>query len=122
MDIIIYDSNPDIKSIKLEVDGRRWKHPKYIQYNNENLPLWIYTYALDVIKGRWLEVEEVIKKSPRYAMIYARDIIKGRWLEGEEVIKKSPRWVCNYAEIVIGGRWLEAEETIKKDPMWWSFL
>ena len=68
-------------------------------------PQWAYEYAVDVIKGRWPEAEEVIKKDPGWAYSYAKEIIKGRWPEAEEVISKDPRWACEYAENVVNGKW-----------------
>jgi hypothetical protein len=35
---------------------------------------------------------------------YPRDIIKGRWPEGEEAIKKNPGWAYRYSRDVIKGR------------------
>ena len=84
-------------------------------------PRWAYNYARDIIKGRWLEAEEIIKKDPKWATYYAENIIKGRWIEAEEYIKKDPDWACSYAYIIKGSRWIEAEEIIKKDPEWANF-
>jgi hypothetical protein len=44
-------------------------------------PRLAYEYALNIIKGRWKEAEEVIKKDPVWAYYYAYHIIKGRWIE-----------------------------------------
>ena len=86
------------------------KHPK--------APYWCYWYAVNVIKERWHEVEDVINKDPEYAYHYARDMIKGRWYEAEDVINKDPEWAYYYAHDVIKGRWHEAENVINKDPEW----
>jgi hypothetical protein len=43
----------------------------------------IYSYACNVIRGRWFEMESFIKSDGWYSYLYARDIIKGRWNEVE---------------------------------------
>ena len=52
-----------------------------------------YYYALYVLKGRFIEAEPYIMKSPYYAAMYARDIFKGRWVEAEFYIMKD---VCSW--------------------------
>ena len=42
---------------------------------NIRSPRWAYLYACDVIRGRWPEAEEFIKKDPEWAHYYARDVI-----------------------------------------------
>ena len=61
------------------------------------------------------------ENAAEWAYYYARDVIKGRWPEGEEAIKRDPFWATNYAMYVIRGKWPEGEKTIKKDPWWWRF-
>ena len=56
-------------------------------------------YALDVIKGRFLEAEPVIATDPQYAYRYARDVIKDRFPEAESVIKNSA-WKDDYNELM----------------------
>ena len=80
-----------------------------------------YEYAVNIIKNRWPEVEEIIRKDPEYACLYAINVIKDRWPEAEETIKKNPVWACLYATHAIKDRWPEAEETIKKNPEWWDW-
>ena len=43
--------------------------------------------------------EFIIKKDPEYAYYYAKEVIKGRFLEAEEYIKKYPYYASLYAEI-----------------------
>ena len=43
--------------------------------NHEDAPHWAWWYARNVIKGRWPEVEEIIKTSPEWAYFYDRDVI-----------------------------------------------
>lgn len=74
-------------------------------------------HALNVIKGRWKEGEDIIKTDPESALAYAQDIIKGRWKEGEDIIKTDPESAVCYAIEMIKGRWKIAEEFIKTDPV-----
>ena len=86
----------------------------------EDISRWAYWYASDVIKGRWVEGEEVIKRSSEWAFHYALNVIKSRWVEGEEVIKRDSYWTYWYAMDVINGRWVEGEEAIKRDSELWE--
>lgn len=61
--------------------------------------------------------ENIIKKDSKWCFYYAAYVIKDRWKEGEENIKK-PFWAFNYALNVIKGRWKEGEKYIKKDAYW----
>jgi len=79
----------------------------------------IYLLTKDAIKRgeRDPDLERfILDQHPNYAWFYAWGVIKGRWMEAEEVIKSDPGWACNYAKYAIRGRWIEAEEIIKKDP------
>ncbi len=53
-----------------------------------------------------------------WAYWYARYIIKGKWPEGEEAIKKHPASAYRYAYYVLGERWPEGEEIISTDKGW----
>jgi len=82
-----------------------------------------YLYAVNVIKGRWPEAEDVIAKESYTSYIYARDVIGDRFPEGEEKIKQHPKYAYLYAKDVIGGRWPEGEEAIKRvDPFWERYV
>ena len=61
-------------------------------------PHWLYRYATDIIKRRWGEAEEHIKKDPEYAYCYIINIIKGRWEKAEEYIMRDPHWWRLYYE------------------------
>ncbi len=71
-----------------------------------------YYYAKEVIKGRWLEAEEIIGKNPSAAYLYAKEIIKGRWPEAEETISTVAGCAFVYAKEVVKGRWPAGEKTI----------
>jgi len=51
-------------------------------------PYNTYYYAKDVIKGRWIEGEEWIKKSSGLAYLYARNILK----LNEEEAREWSKW------------------------------
>ena len=82
---------------------------------SEECSYWVYWYAKCVIKGRWLEAEDVILKNAFVAQHYARDVIKGRWLEAEDLIRTDAWVTYMYARDVIKARWPEAEDVIRKD-------
>jgi len=73
---------------------------------------WMYWYAKNVIRGRWLEAEGIICQSAEWATWYAGYVIKGRWLEAEEVIVKDAELADWYACNVIRGRWPDDEEVM----------
>ena len=50
------------------------------------------------------DLEPIIIKSPRYAYLYALNIIKGRWIEAEQYIINNSEWTCFYALNVIKGK------------------
>ena len=54
-----------------------------------------YEYA-DKQGKRIPELEPVIMKDPSWIYWYARDVIKDRWLEAESIIMKNPRWANWY--------------------------
>ena len=57
---------------------------------------WVFYYATDAIKGRWIEGEEVIKRDSELAYCYAKYTIEGKWVEGEEAIKRNDYWWKEY--------------------------
>ena len=75
-----------------------------------------YSYAKEVLKGRWPEAEEAIAKDPSLAYHYAHGVIGGPWPEAESVIATDPKWAYEYAKHVIQGRWPEAEPVIATSP------
>ena len=80
------------------------KHPLIKKLGLEKYgkdPESAYYYTGYMIKGRWPEAEDVIKKDTCYAYLYALNVIKGRWPEAEEYIKKDPYYAYGYAYEVI---------------------
>ena len=51
-------------------------------------PAKAYEKAYSVSK-RLPKLEQIVLTSPSYAYLYALDVIKGRWIEAEDVIMKS---------------------------------
>jgi hypothetical protein len=104
-------------------------------------------YASSVIRGEWLEGEDIISSninaSTRYAKLviskrftkaeplilqecyptlyYVRTIIKQRFPEGEQIIASKPDSAYIYAKEYIFSRWPEAEKTISTNAEY-SFL
>jgi len=77
-------------------------------------PKKAYQYALQQGK-RFQEAEPYILQDLEWTYSYARNIIKGRWPEAEPHILKDPYQSYRYAKFIIGGRWPEAEPIILKD-------
>lgn len=75
-----------------------------------------YTYAKDVIKGRFLPGEKAISLDAEFSHYYALDVIKGRFPPGEKAISENTIYSYYYAKDVIKGPWPPGEEVIKKDP------
>jgi hypothetical protein len=82
------------------------------------------TYAVTIVKGRWIVGEPAIKKSALYATSYALKILakdpnwsypNGRWPDAEPAIMKEPFSAFIYAMHVIKGRWKVAEPYIMVD-------
>lgn len=51
-------------------------------------PYTAYTYARDILHAPWPEAEDHIATNTFSSFYYARDVIKGRFLLGEPVIKQ----------------------------------
>ena len=66
-------------------------------------------------------VLHIIKKSPREAYLYALDEIKGRWLEAEPYIMKDTFYALCYSGNVMRERWPDAEPIIMTDSTWWEY-
>ena len=65
-------------------------------------PLDAFRYALNVLKGRFVEAEPTIATDPYYAYRYALEVVKGRWKEAEANISTS-QWIAYcYAIDVLG--------------------
>lgn len=95
--------------------GRRWEPgEKKILAGKD--PSTCLDYAEEVINGRWIEGEKIIKTDPQAAYHYAKDVVKGRWIEAEKVILKDDDLCFVYALNVVLGRWEEYERVIIDDP------
>jgi len=89
--------------LKLIDDGRNSDFEKKLlnSTHNQGKAVW---YAVNVLKSRWPEMEEKIKKSAKCSVAYARDIIKGRWEEAEKYIAKNDKYLSQYGIEVIKGK------------------
>lgn len=80
------------------------KWPEAESYVKDD-PHSAYNYAA-ASRQRFLEGEPAIKTNPFYAALYAKYILKRRWPEAEEAIKKSRYWF-DYRSHFLHGRALE---------------
>ena len=67
-----------------------------------------YSYARDVIKGRWELAEPTLAQDAGCAYLYAQDVIKGRFELAEPTIAQDAHYAYRYAINVI------------KDPDFWK--
>ena len=77
---------------------------------------YAYSYARDIIKGRWLEAESVIMQDAYNAYYYSKYVIKGRWLEAEPMLSRNPHYALQYAKDILKERWPDAEKRISLSP------
>lgn len=89
--------------LKIINDGRNADFEKKLldSTHNQTKAVW---YATNVLRGRWPEMEEKIRKSAKCAVLYARDVIKGRWEQAEKYISKNTKYLSQYAIEVIKGK------------------
>jgi hypothetical protein len=89
--------------LKIIDDGRNLDFEKKLlsSTHNQSKAVW---YAVNVLKGRWPEMEQKIKKSAKSSVEYARDVIKGRWEEAESCISKNEKYLSVYGVEVIKGK------------------
>jgi hypothetical protein len=77
-----------------------------------NDPESAYQYSKKLGR-RIIEAEELILKDVAFCFPYARYIVKGRWIEGEDVLKTSSIHSCWYAQYVLHDRFPKGESTIR---------
>jgi len=78
-------------------------------------PRQLCNYARFCVKGRWLDAEDKISKSPDSALRYSLNVVKGRWIEGEEAIRKSrTRYADAYAYLILKEDWPEADVSLSQ--------
>src|ERR1035437_4247091 len=52
---------------------------------------WFFKY---LFRTKWNQISSVISQDPYTAYLYAKNILKGRWIKAEDVIKKDvERWI-----------------------------
>ena len=91
------------------LDGKPWIEAEQIIANDA---WWAFEYAQDVV-GRGNEtIEKGVLQNPKYTYLYARFVVKGQFLQGEEVISKDPRASMLYAQKVMGSRFIPGESAI----------
>lgn len=96
-----FDPNMTVAEIlKMVSDGRNKDFETKLlnSTHSQKKAVW---YAANVLKSRWIEAEEIIKRSAKWSVAYARDVIKGRWEEAEKTIAKDPKYLADYGVEVI---------------------
>ena len=87
---------------------------------------WIAVdHAREVVKGRFVDGEDLIKSDAHAAYLYAYEIIGGPWPEGEDLIATEAGPSYLYASYVLRGRFLKGEPSIDKSHMhssWYSSI
>ena len=78
--------------------------------NHEDAPYWAYWYAMNVIKGRWLEAEDIIARCGTSSFWYARLI--GPFPAGEAAIATASCSSYWYAVDVLKGPFPAGEAAI----------
>lgn len=56
---------------------------------DKEAPYYAYWYAINVIKGRWPEMEHIILTSPQWSYHYAKNVINGRWEKCEKMLSST---------------------------------
>jgi len=99
VDVTLYSSKPGVEPQIIKVDKIYWKYPQYIDINDPRLTSYCFVYSLNRYK-RSPEIEHILKDDPDWSYLYAKVIIKGRWPEAEEAIKRSKKWLNYCAEFI----------------------
>lgn len=74
-------------------------------------------YAASVLRDRWPEGEDIVRRDSEWAYMYARDVVEGPWPPGESAIARDAESALSYAISMLGGQFQEGEAAIAKDPM-----
>ncbi len=75
--VVLSDITPEEAFNKLRENPNHELKEQY-EFIIKKYPKWAYYYALNVIKGRWHEAEDIIKTDPYYARWYACYVIKDK--------------------------------------------
>jgi hypothetical protein len=73
-----------------------------------------YSYAMEVVKGRWEKGEDKILNSSKFCYLYSLNVIKGRWEDAEDKIANNYFSSLAYAKNVLKGRFPGGERWIFK--------
>ena len=63
-------------------------------------PQMAYEYALNTVKGIWMDGEGVILRSPKFAWLYVSNIVNGRWEKGEKVLVSNKLYFDKYLQLM----------------------
>lgn len=84
-------------------------------------PAYSYSYAKDILKGRFEQGEPAISKNASYSLKYAKDVLGGRFELGEKSIARNVETAYEYARDIIKERWYTGEKEILKNS-WYAYL
>lgn len=91
---------------------KRWPQAENII---KKVPYQSYLYARHVVRGRWEEAEASIAKCSNSSYLYAKYVLNDRFILGEnKKIWKHPRDIYLYSKYVLKSRWLEKEKIIER--------
>jgi len=101
-----------------ERTGKRWIELENKFLNDKNFSNAII-YTIDVIKGRWYELEDLLlDENLKMAFLYDVDVLKRRWPELEDkLLNEDLELAYKYARDVIKGRWSELEDKLLNDDL-----
>jgi hypothetical protein len=105
------------KNKKRDLENER----KLIRYRE-----YAISYANNVIKGRWKELEENFLRTKgrlnsKEIVLYCRRVIKKRWVRCEKKVILYSDSAYYYSLYIIKGRWEKGEQKISNSP-YYSFL
>lgn len=96
-----FDSNMTVAQILQKVNDGRSKEFEDKLLNSTHSQRKAVWYASNVLKSRWIEAEDLIKRSAKWSVVYAKDVIKGRWEDAEKTILKDPKYLAEYGVDVV---------------------
>lgn len=79
---------------------------------NPRAPSWVYWYACNVLRGRFVEYEHVLLRSRHYAFQYVVDVVEEPFPLFEPVFADHPELAFEYAKIILNGKFEAGEKAI----------
>lgn len=114
-------------AVKLLKEAKKTKKRNFeLEKQLLDFPEEAISYASNVIKGRWDELEKKFLRkkgsmNSRHIIFYCRRVIKKRWVKAEKKIILYPESSYYYSLYVIKKRWTKGEKTISRN-YYYSYL